>query len=965
MDPASILVVDDDPEILNGTARLLEKAGYVVARASDGDEALQVVREQRPDLLLLDRDLPVIDGVEVCRRVKQDPALADTCVLIVSGSYTDTDDQAEGLESGADGYITRPIANRELLARVGASARIRQLTLAARAQARELQERNEVLRQQRLASLKLMEDAIEARNRLELAHQAAHASEEKYRLLVETTQEAIFVVQDGILRFVNKACSTLTGRAAGELLGKAVLDLAPAAEWDRLRAHHERVLYGGQPVPAEEFTIVLPTAAERLLLVNAVPIEWEGRPATLNIAVDITERQQRESVLSFLAHYGSGAAGDEGFFAALARFLAVNLGMDFVCIDRLEGDGLTARTVAVWCNGKFEDNVTYALKDTPCGEVVGKTVCCFPASVCQFFPRDTVLVELRAESYVGVTLWSHTGRPIGLIAVIGRRPLANRPLAEAILTQVAVRAAGELERTLAEEDLARQHRLLRTVIDHLPDFIYAKDREGRFVIANAALTRDLGLRTPEELVGKTDFDCHPQALAARYRADELKVIESGQALLETEEPVVDAAGQRRWFATTKVPLRDDAGIPVGLVGVGRNITARKRAEAERERLQSQLTQAQKMELVGRLAGGVAHDFNNLLMGIMNYVDLCRDGLPPDHAVRGYLDEITSDAKRSVGIARQLLAFARKQTIAPQVLDLNDALEGMLKMLRHLIGEDIELAWLPGAALWPVKVDPGQIDQILANLCVNARDAIAGVGKVTIATANARLDAAPGAGDVGGAPGDYVRLAVSDSGCGMDKEVLAHLFEPFFTTKGVGQGTGLGLATVYGISEQNDGRIEVDSAPGQGTTFRIYLPRFLGPLVAPAAAEAVAAPPGGTETILLVEDEKAVRLTTQWFLTKLGYTVLVADRPDVALSLAGAHSSPIHLLVTDVVMPGMNGHDLAARLVEQRPGIACLFMSGYTADVIAHRGVLEEGTHFLSKPFSRGDLARKVRELLDR
>jgi PAS domain S-box-containing protein len=404
------------------------------------------------------------------------------------------------------------------------------------------------------------------------------------------------------------------------------------------------------------------------------------------------------------------------------------------------------------------------------------------------------------------------------------------------------------------------------------------------------------------------------------------------------------------------PVHDAAGRIVNYVAVKRDIT-------EHLRVTVQLQQAQKMEAVGRLAGGVAHDFNNLLTGIMNYIELCRDALSPTHPVRSYLDEIASDARRSADLTRQVLAFARRQIVAPKVLDLNDAVAGMLKLLRRLIGEDIDMAWLPGADLWPVLLDPGQFDQILANLCVNARDAVAGVGKVSIATANATLDAGWCAQDPAAVPGDYVRLTVSDDGCGMDRDTVEHIFEPFFTTKESGKGTGLGLATVYGIVEQNRGHIQVRSEPGAGTTFDIYLPRSAEAVVEAAPAELPEARPRGHETILVVEDEPSVRVTTRRFLELLGYTVLVAGAPLDALSLAAAHPGPIGLLITDVVMPGMSGPDLARTLAEQRPGTKCLFMSGYSATVIVPRGAPDEGVQFLAKPFSRDALARKVREVL--
>jgi PAS domain S-box-containing protein len=391
---------------------------------------------------------------------------------------------------------------------------------------------------------------------------------------------------------------------------------------------------------------------------------------------------------------------------------------------------------------------------------------------------------------------------------------------------------------------------------------------------------------------------------------------------------------------------------------------RKRAEEEKAKLQGQLTQAQKMESVGRLAGGVAHDFNNMLAVILGHTELAMENLDPSQPLYRGLQEIRKAAEHSADLTRQLLAFARKQNIAPKVLDLNKTVEGMLKMLRRLIGEDIDLAWMPGANLWPVKVDPSQIDQILANLCVNARDAIKGVGKITIETQDTTLDEAYCAASAGFIPGEYVMLAVSDDGRGMDKETQSHLFEPFFTTKGVGEGTGLGLATVYGIVKQNNGFINFYSEPGHGTRFTIYLPRYAGK--AGVNQTTVSAKPAecGHETILLVEDEPAILKMTALMLERLGYKVLSADRPGKAIRLAEEHTGRIDLLMTDVVMPEMNGRDLAGKILTFSPNLRCLFMSGYTTDVIARHGVLDENVHFIQKPFSIKDLATKVRETLD-
>jgi CheY-like chemotaxis protein len=360
---------------------------------------------------------------------------------------------------------------------------------------------------------------------------------------------------------------------------------------------------------------------------------------------------------------------------------------------------------------------------------------------------------------------------------------------------------------------------------------------------------------------------------------------------------------------------------------------------------------------------VAHDFNNMLGVIRGYAELAIEQVEEGSALRENLAEIQTAAERSAELTQQLMAFARKQTVAPKVLDLNETTAGMLKLLRRLIGEDIELIWTPGEGVWPVKIDPSQLDQILTNLAINARDAIGGVGRLTIQTAAESLDAAACARHEGAVPGDYVMLSVGDTGCGMDLAAQAHLFEPFYTTKGLGKGTGLGLATVYGSVRQNDGFIAVSSAPGSGTTFRIYLPRARRGSALAASAGAPSRLEGAGQTVLLVEDEPALLALSQSMLERLGFEVLAAGRPGDALRLAAEHPKEIRLLITDVVMPEMNGRELAGRVQSLRPGLKTLYMSGYTADVIAHHGMLEEGVHFINKPVSRHDLAAKVLEAL--
>ena len=390
----------------------------------------------------------------------------------------------------------------------------------------------------------------------------------------------------------------------------------------------------------------------------------------------------------------------------------------------------------------------------------------------------------------------------------------------------------------------------------------------------------------------------------------------------------------------------------------RDITENVRAEEERKKLQDQLTQAQKMESVGRLAGGVAHDYNNMLSVIIGYTELALENESLSESLRSDLKEVLKAAHRSEDITRQLLAFARKQTIAPKVLDINKIVGGMLKMLKRLIGEDIDIIWIPTGGLWSVNIDPSQVEQVLANLCVNARDAIAGVGKVTIETHMVTFDEAYCVEHPGLIPGEFVLLTVSDDGCGIDRETIEFIFEPFFSTKDVNAGTGLGLATVYGIVKQNSGFINVYSEPEEGTTFKIYLPRHLEVVDRVEAEETLKTAVGDGELVLLVEDEAAIRTMGQKMLERIGYRVMVAATPAEAFDLVVKHQGKIDLLLTDVVMPEMNGRKLMDKIHGLYPKIKTLFMSGYTANVIVHRGVLEEEVFFIQKPFTSMDLAKK-------
>ncbi|GMV94962.1 MAG: hypothetical protein AMXMBFR82_47400 [Candidatus Hydrogenedentota bacterium] len=521
-------------------------------------------------------------------------------------------------------------------------------------------------------------------------------------------------------------------------------------------------------------------------------------------------------------------------------------------------------------------------------------------------------------------------------------------------------------RKQAENALRESEHRFRSFVENANDIVYALDPNGTFTYVSPNWFEFMGEMADDALGRPSEQYVHPddRYICGRF-IREMRTTNTPQR--SGEYRVYHRDGTIRWHVSNGAPVRDETGRVTRYVCIARDVTETKQAEAERERLHAQLAQSQKMESVGRLAGGVAHDFNNMLGVILGHIELTLEQIDPSSQLYADLQEVQTAAQRSADLTRQLLAFARRQAVMPRKLDLNETVKHMLNMLRRLIGEDIELRWNPAAGLDPIRIDPAQIDQLLANLVVNARDAIDhSGGTVSIETGFAEFDEEYCATRAGFVPGRYVVLTVSDDGRGMDEATRAQIFEPFFTTKGVGEGTGLGLATVYGIVKQNDGFINVYSEPGQGTSFRIYLPVHQGTGEQPenAALEMDTTGQGGRETILLVEDEPSLLGLAIKMLEGFGYRTLAASTAHDALRLAEAHAGEIHLLITDVVMPEMNGRELARQLIALYPDLKRLFMSGYTADVIARQGVLDDSVNFLQKPFSRNQLGQKVREALE-
>lgn len=525
------------------------------------------------------------------------------------------------------------------------------------------------------------------------------------------------------------------------------------------------------------------------------------------------------------------------------------------------------------------------------------------------------------------------------------------------------------EQKKAEEELKKSEEKYRLITENMGNSISVLNMDLEYMYVAPNIEKIFGIPVDEYIKRGLRETLTPESFAhvMKLFEEEMALEMTGTAdpdrsrVVELEEYCGD--GSTIWVENVSSFIRDKNGAPVSILTVSRDITDRKKAEEEKEKLQNQLIQAQKMESVGRLAGGVAHDFNNMLSVILGRAELALAKIDDSFPTFYELTEIINAAERSAELTGQLLAFARKQVVAPKIISLNETIEKMFGMLKRLIGEDTELQWHPSEELWQIKIDPSQVDQILANLCVNAKDAIKTNGVINIETKNVvmsslNLDNLPGM-----VPGEFVLLTVTDNGTGMAPEIMKNIFEPFFTTKEVGRGTGLGLATIYGIVKQNQGFIYAESEPGEGSVFKLFFPRELKSPSEVKTGVNYENPDGSGQTILIVEDEPALLEMCRLMLQNFGYNILTANSPGEAVRIAIEHSGEIDMVITDVVMPEMNGRELAKRLVSLHPSIQCLFMSGYTADVIVNQGVLDEEMNFIQKPFSMKMLGEKVKTLL--
>jgi two-component system cell cycle sensor histidine kinase/response regulator CckA len=899
------------------------------------------------------------------------------------------------------------------------------------------------------------------------AEEALRENEEKYRNLVERANDGICIIQNEIVKYLNTRLVDMWGGSADDVIGQPFTDFVHPDALPVVAERYQRRMAGEAVPPIYEAALRRKDGSRLDVELNAGLITYQGRPANLVIVRDITERKRIEAEL--VAE------------RTMLRTLINNLPDAIYAKDAQSRFVIANQAVASFMGAGTSD------------DLLGKTDFDFypQALATRFYADERRIIESgqplidREEPRLdasGRTVWVLTTKV---------------PLRDSVGNVVGIVGIGRYitERKQAEQELAGERELLRTLVDIIPDLSYIKDTQGRFMLANEPLARLMGVEAPEMLLGKTDFDFLPHDTAAEFYADEQRVIQSGQPMINHEEFLVDTTGQPRWHLSTKVPWRDSGGKIIGLVGVGReiterkqaeealkqsqqrlelalqgadlgwydwnvqtgdvvvndryaemigyrveelqpglktweglihpedrpreiealqrelhppfplveteyrmrctdgewrwildrgkvvawdaegrplraagthlDITPRKRAEEEKERLQAELLEMQKMKAIGQLTAGMAHHFNNLLTSINGFAELIRLQLAPGDPSGEMADKILSSGQRAAELVNQMLAFSSKQMVMPVLLNLNDVVRQMEVMLRHMGREHVELVTDLAADLWPVKMDPAQVRQIIVSLALNARDAMPKGGRLTIETLNVVLDDHYAAGHPDVQPGPHVRLRISDTGIGMSDEVKQHLFEPFFTTAGMAVATGMGLAAVYGIVRQNKGFIRVDSQLGQGTVVTILIPcasetsrNASGP------GQAATALPPGNETILVLEDHQAVLELAQQVLQDEGYQVLAASDGQEALALAAQHNGPIHLLLTDVVMPSMGGREVADRLAAIRPGLKVLYMSGYTGNTIRHHRVRETDVAFLPKPFSPVDLTCKVRQMLD-
>ena len=831
---------------------------------------------------------------------------------------------------------------------------------------------------------------------------ALRVSELRYRRLFESAKDGILILdaETGVVTDANPFMSSLLGYPRENMVGKAVWELGFFK--DSITYHdkfmelksREYVRYDDLPLEASDGRSVEVEFISNVYVAgDTTVIQCNIRDISLRKKVDTYRRMENE-ILEILNARGSSdeflpltlsvlkkrtgfeAVGirlqndddfpylvQDGFsadFLSTENSLSEHTTNDPMCFDE-DGNRWLDCTCGLVLSGKTNPENPLFTRGGSFWTNESATLLAIPPAE---DPRRNPRNQCVHAGYVSLALVPihNKNRIVGLLQLNDRRRGCFSLETIEALERIAFHIGASLMRRHAEAEAHAGKAFLDCIINAMANPVFVKNDQRRFVLVNDAFCKLIGC-TKERLLGENDDALLPREQVEIFKKMDAEVLATGKENRNCESLSEILTGTVRNIITHKTRYVDPDG-KMFIVGLINDITEHLQSEREKDSLTEQLRQSQKMEAVGRLAGGVAHDFNNLLMVVLGNIEMCQEHIEVGTAVSELLDEAKNAAWRSVDITKQLLAFARKQTYTPRIINLNDTISDMLKLMQRLIGEEILMTWRPAANLWNVKLDPTQIDQILANLSVNARDAITNVGEIILETHNVRIDAAYCSQHAEEADlGNYVMLLFSDDGCGMDAETLAKVFEPFFTTKKVGQGTGLGLSTVYGIVKQNQGFINLTSKLGKGTTFRIYLPSTTEEMENNLSSSEKPEPRGHGETVLLVEDSLSVRTMCEVYLKALGYTVLSSESTTQAQEMAGREGCLIQVLLTDMVMPDMDGRQLALRIGNLQPKARVLFMSGYSVDVINRHGLLDPDIAFIAKPFSRSQLAVKLNDLL--
>ncbi|HKP46804.1 MAG TPA: PAS domain S-box protein [Pyrinomonadaceae bacterium] len=919
---STILVIDDTPDNHEFTQALLSQAGYRVLHASDGREGFELARKERPDLIISDVAMPQVDGFTVCRWIREDEALRGTPVLLVSAHKKDAPSVILGLEAGADDYLEAPYEPLKLIAKA--------------ARLIEVQAASKILRE----------------------------SEERFRLMADVAPMMLWMSgSDKRLTYVNKSWTEFTGSSAQEECGREWLTRIHPLDRERCRQAFEAAVNGRCDFKLQyrtrrfdgEYRWVLDTGTPRFIgqsviegyIGTCIDItdhkEFEKQVTQMNLVLEerVADRTgQLEVANAELRHeITEHKLTEQALRESDERFKAFMDNSPTVAFVKHE-DGRY-----LYGNSSFKRRVSVEWQNRTDWDLWPKEI----ATVLREHDQRVLetgetleLEEVTPEPDGSMTFWWTFKFPLRDVA--GRRYLGG----------IAVDVTS---RILAEKECQEYEKRCTDLVENARDIIYTHDLNGRFTSLNKAGEQITGY-TREEALQMHFID----VIAPQYLEKATQILTrklSGETMTVHELEIIAKDSRRLTVEINSHPIYRD-GVAVGMQGVARDIT-------ERRRLEQELRQAQKMESVGRLAGGIAHDFNNLITIINGYTGLLLKHFDKNDPLTEKLEEIKKAGDRATSLTYQLLAFSRKQLLQPKLLNVNSIVTEMEKLFQRLIGEDIELVTVLHTRTGQVKVDPGQVSQVIMNLVVNARDAMPQGGKLTVETDKVFLDPEFCRHHLGCKVGSYCMIGIADTGSGMDEETRRQIFEPFFTTKEAGKGTGLGLSTVYGIIKQSGGYIDVESALGRGSTFRIYLP--VAESENQAELETVESVDGdmprGDEHIMLVEDEVGVRTLAKEILNTCGYQVVEANDGIDAMSLQHKNNDSIDLLITDVVMPGMSGRELMEQLSKTLPDLRVLYISGYTDDAIVRHGLGDGTAELLLKPFTPSAFAAKVREVLDR